>query len=207
MTGWVAHEAQPWAYPARMSSRPPAPWTMVSLQAAHAQPWRHGAGATRELLAWPPSGDTRVRVLVDDVQAAAALPRVPGSECWFAVLEGEGVLLRAPQAKHRLTRGGEPLRLDAGAAGECKPLRGSARNLHVLAAPGGAVLLRVRGELAFATGGPTLLAVYAHAAAAQVRAGACRLDVPPYHLGWILQQVPLAGLVVGADALWLEASP
>jgi uncharacterized protein len=189
-----------------MSSSPPAPWTLVALQAAHAQPWRHGAGATRELLAWPAAGDARVRISVDDLHAAASLPRVAGSERWFAVLESEGVLLRAPHARHRLTRGGEPLRLDAGAAGECKPLRGAARALHVLAAPGHAVLLRVRGEVAFATGGPTLLAVYAHAAAAQLRAGAGPLNVPPYHLGWIVQQEPLAGLVAGADALWLEAS-
>jgi environmental stress-induced protein Ves len=190
-----------------MFSSPPAPWTLVSLQAAHAQPWRHGAGATRELLAWPAAGEARVRIRVDELHAATPLPRASGSECWLAVLEGEGVLLRAARAKHRLTRAGEPLRMDAGAASECKPLRGSARDLHVMAVPGHAVLLRVRGELAFATDGPTLLAVYAHASTAQVRAGATPLNVPPYHLGWRLQEQPLAGLVAGADALWLEATP
>jgi hypothetical protein len=78
--------------------------------------------------------------------------------------------------------------------------------LHVLALAGRAALLRVRGELAFATGGPTLLAVYAHAAAAQVRVQPAPLDVPPYHLAWRLQEQALAGLVASADALWLEAS-
>jgi hypothetical protein len=77
----------------------------------------------------------------------------------------------------------------------------------VLAAPTHAVLLRVRGELTFATGGPTLLAVYAHTAAVQVRAGPAPLNVPPYHLGWVLQEEPVAGIVAGADALWLEATP
>jgi len=190
-----------------MASSALSPWTIVALQAAVPQPVRNGTGAARELLAWPAAGRVRVHVAVHDVHAAGLLPRVPGSERWFAVLEGEGVLLRRPQAKHRLTRAGEPLCLETGVATDCKPLRGSARTLHVLAAPASAVLLRVRGELAFAIGGPTLLGVYAHTAPAHVRTAGSPLSVPPYHLGWILQQQPLAGVVAGIDALWLEASP
>ncbi len=183
-----------------MSSSQPAPWTIVALQAARPQPWRNGAGETRELLAWPAADDVRLRISVDEVHAATPLLRVAGSERWFAVLEGEGMVLRVPQAKHRLTRAGEPLRLDAGGATECRPVRGAARDLHLLAAPGRAILLRVRGELAFATGGPTLLAVYAHTAAAHVRGGQAPLSVPPYHLGWVLHEQPLSGMVAGADA-------
>jgi environmental stress-induced protein Ves len=189
-----------------MSPSPPAAWTIVALHGARPQPWRNGAGVTRELLAWP-STDAHLHVAVEDVHAAATFARIAARERWFAVLEGEGVLLRMPGARHRVTRGGEPLRLDAGASTECKPLRGSARHLHLLAAPGRAVLLRVRDELAFATGEATLLAVYAHAAAAQVRAAGAPVSVPPYHLAWTLQEQPLAGLVASADALWLEASP
>ncbi|MDB5956755.1 HutD family protein [Ramlibacter sp.] len=190
-----------------MSPSPAAPWTTVALQAARPQPWRSGAGVTRELLAWPSAEDARLHLCVDDVHTASALPRREGSERWLAVLEGEGVLLRVPKARHRLTRAGEPLRLDAGIVADCKPLRGPARDLHLLAMPGRAVLLRVRGELTFATGGLTLLAVYAHTAAARISAGPATLSVPAYHLGWVLQEEPLAGIVAGADALWLEATP
>jgi hypothetical protein len=189
-----------------MASTAPAPWTIVALRAAHPQPWPHGTGATRELLAWPGAEAPRLRISVDDVQGAATLPRLAGHERWLAVLEGDGVVLRAPRRRHRLARAGEPLHLDADLAAECQPLHGAARQLHVLALAGRAALLRVRGELAFATGGPTLLAVYAHAAAAQVRVQPAPLDVPPYHLAWRLQEQALAGLVASADALWLEAS-
>jgi environmental stress-induced protein Ves len=182
-------------------------WTLVPVATARPQPWGNGGGLMRELLAWPQADGCRVRMALADVQRHGPLQRFPGSERWFAVLEGDGVVLRLPRARQRATRRGEPLRFDAGLAVECRLVRGPSRDFSLIAAPGQSAMCRVQGDLAFATGGPTLLAVYAHGAPAQVRPGGAPVLVPPYHLGWSLQQQAVAGMVAGEDALWMEATP
>jgi environmental stress-induced protein Ves len=182
-------------------------WTLVPVAAARPQPSGNGAGVMRELLAWPQAEACRVRMVLAEVQRSGPLPRFPGGERWFAGLEGDGVVLRMPRARQRATRSAEPLRFDAGMAVDSRLVRGPSRHFSVVAAPGQAAMCRVQGTLAFATGEPTLLAVYAHGAPAQVRPGGAPVLVPPYHLGWNLQEQPVSGMVAGEDALWIEATP
>jgi environmental stress-induced protein Ves len=182
-------------------------WTIVPVAAARPQPWPNGGGVTRELLAWPAAGDCRLRLSVADVHRGTPLTRFPGHERWLAVLDGEGVMLRVPGTRHRVTRHGEPLRFDANLPLACRHTRGAMRTFEAIAAPGAAALCRVHGDLAFATGGPALLAVYAHASPVQVRPGDSSVLVPPYHLGWRLLQGPVSGMVSAVEALWVEATP
>jgi uncharacterized protein len=181
-------------------------WVLVPLAAMTPQPWRNGGGLTRELLAWPSPADWRVRLSVADVRAAGPFSRFEGLERWFAVLEGEGVDLRIAGEAHRLTRASEPLRFDGAAAVDCTLLADATRDFNLMAAPGRARMHRVRGELAFSTRGPALLALYAHERPAQVTLGGDRVEVPASHLAWRAVDGPADGTVAGEDALWMETA-
>ena len=66
---------------------------LVDLAATAPQPWRNGGGLTRELLAWPGSGDWVLRVSVADIEADGPFSAFPGIDRWFTVLSGAGVRL------------------------------------------------------------------------------------------------------------------
>jgi environmental stress-induced protein Ves len=180
-------------------------WVLVPLASVTPQPWRNGGGLTRELLPWPSPADWRVRLSIADVQAAGPFSRFEGVERWFAVLEGEGVVLRIGGDAHRLTRDSEPLRFDGAAAVDCKLLANTTRDFNLMAAPGRSRMHRVRRKLAFSTRGPALLALYAHDQPARVALGDEGLDVPAFHLAWRAVDGPAGGTVSGEDALWMEA--
>ena len=76
-------------------------WNLVSLQAQPEQPWRNGGGMTRELLAFPAPAQWTVRISVADIQTSGPFSRFDGIERWFAVLDGDGVVLRSEFATHR----------------------------------------------------------------------------------------------------------
>lgn len=180
-------------------------WTLVALDAQPPQPWRNGGGITRELLAWPTAADWRVRLSVADVQAAGPFSRFDGIERWFAVLEGDGVVLRSDFGSHRLTADSEPLRFEGGLAMDCTLLGGATRDFNLMARPGRARMRRMRGLVDFHAGAGTLLALYTHAGGAQLCSDDALLDVPPYHLAWGIAAAPVRGYVSAEDALWLEA--
>lgn len=182
-------------------------WNLVSLQAQPPQPWRNGGGTTRELLAWPQAADWRVRLSVADVQSAGPFSRFDGVERWFAVLEGDGVLLRSDFATHRLTADSEPFRFEGGLAMDCTLVGGPTRDFNVMAPPGRARLQRMRGLVDFHAGASTLLALYTHGGGAQLCSDDAILEVPPYHLAWGIAPGPVRGYVSAEDALWAEALP
>ena len=182
-------------------------WRIVSLAATLPQPWRNGGGATRELLAWPAASDWRVRMSVAEVAAAGPFSRFDGVERWFAVLEGDGVVLRIDGQSQQLTRESEAFRFDGAAAVHCELPGGATRDFNLMAvAPASARMQRLHGELAVGTDGPALLALYAHASPAHALLEGEAVSVPPFHLAWRLQDRPARGQVIAEDALWMEVA-
>jgi uncharacterized protein len=179
-------------------------WNLVSLEGAAPQPWRNGGGATRELLAWPSAQDWQVRVSVADVQSPGPFSRFDGIERWFAVLEGDGVVLRIDGHAHRLTGASEPLRFDGGRPVECTEPGHGTRDFNLMAAPGRASLRWVRGMTTVTTDGPRLLALYAHLLPAMMNVHGVDVRVPAGHLAWCRTAEPAAGTIEAADALWME---
>ena len=182
-------------------------WHLVDLDAVPPQPWRNGGGVTRELLAWPAAVGWQLRLSVADVQAAGPFSLFTGIERWFAVLEGEGVLLRIGVEDHRLTPGDAPLQFDGGRNVDCSLLDGPTRDFNLMAAPGRARLWRVRSARGFRAGAGTLLAAYAHAAPAQLELAGTLTELPPRHLAWTQLQAPASGALLAEEALWMEANP
>jgi uncharacterized protein len=182
-------------------------WNIVSLDEVLPQPWRNGGGITRELLAWPAVAGWRLRLSVADVQAAGPFSHFDGLERWFAVLEGEGVVLRIGHDEHALTRGDAPFRFDGGLNVECFPRGGTTRDFNLMAPPGCAQLSRLRGRRSLALGAGTLLAAYAHHGDARFLLGGEPVEVPRRHLAWTLLDAPAAGELVADEVLWMEARP
>jgi uncharacterized protein len=182
-------------------------WTLVALDDVAPQPWRNGGGRTRELLAWPTPADWRVRISVADVEAPGPFSRFEGSERWFAVLQGAGVVLDIAGTGHQVTPASAPLQFDGAAAVECRLLDGATRDLNLMAAPGCARMRRVQGALAFATTRPALLAVYAHGQPARITQDHASFAVPALHLAWALHDHGAAVRIDGEHAFWMEARP
>ena len=111
-------------------------WHTVSLDEVPPQSWRSGGGITRELLAWPAVAGWRLRLSVADVQAAGPFSHFDGLERWFAVLEGDGVVLRMGHEEHTLTRSDAPLRFDGGLNVDCTLRGGPTRDFNLMAPPG-----------------------------------------------------------------------
>jgi environmental stress-induced protein Ves len=182
-------------------------WKLVALDAVPAQAWRNGGGLTRELLAWPQAMGWRLRLSVADVRADGPFSLFDGIERWFAVLEGDGVMLRMGDEEHQLTRGDAPLRFDGGRNVQCTLRAGPTRDFNLMAAPGRARLSRLRGTRSFSVAAGTLLAAYAHAEAARIALGDAVLELPPRHLAWRLLEQAADGEIACEDALWMEARP
>jgi environmental stress-induced protein Ves len=180
-------------------------WNLVSLESRPAQSWRNGGGTTRELLAWPQAADWTVRISVADVQTSGAFSRFDGVERWFAVLEGDGLVLRTDFAEHHLTRDSDPFRFDGGLHIEAAPVRGPTRDFNLMAQPGRSRLERVRGARQVRGAAGALLALYTHGAGAVLHCDGEAMEVPPYHLAWRLGPAPLQATVQAEDALWMEA--
>jgi environmental stress-induced protein Ves len=104
----------------------------VSLAGAQPQPWRNGGGLTHELLAWPGAGDWQCRISVARIDQSGPFSAFPGVERWFAVLSGEGVVLRFGKRRTMLTAGSEPLRFDGASAPGCDLLDGPTQDLNLM---------------------------------------------------------------------------
>ena len=179
-------------------------WNLVSLASVPAQCWRNGGGVTRELLAWPQATDWRVRLSVADVQAPGPFSRFDGIERWFAVLEGDGLVLRSDFAEHHLTADSDPFRFDGGLHIEAAPVRGPTRDFNLMALPGRARMERVRGATQVKGAANALLALYAHGEPAVLQGAGAAIEVPPYHLAWQLAPEASRVQVRAQDALWME---
>jgi uncharacterized protein len=117
--------------------------TMMSIVCADdvpPQPWRNGAGRTRELLAWPSAADWALRISLADIDADAPFSTFAGVQRWFAVLDGGGVVLRFAAGERRLVPGSAPLCFDGAAAPGCRLIDGPTRDLNLMLRAGSATM-------------------------------------------------------------------
>ena len=116
----------------------------VSLADVPEMPWRNGGGVTQELLAWPQAAaaaDTakpadlaewQMRISVARIERNGPFSAYPGVERWFAVVGGEGVVLRFANRRALLTAGSEPVRFEGAAAPGCDLLDGATQDLNLM---------------------------------------------------------------------------
>lgn len=111
----------------------------VELAQCPALPWKNGGGVTRELLAWPPPGDTAlgnhawsVRVSVADITQEGPFSSFPGIDRCFAVLEGEGVELDLPGGPRRQRMGDPPTAFAGEEPIGCRLIQGPTRDLNLM---------------------------------------------------------------------------
>lgn len=96
------------------------------------QPWRNGGGQTRELLAWPPGPDWRLRISLADIEQDGPFSAFAGVERWFAVIEGGGVALSFAGGERELRVGDTPCCFDGAEAPGCRLLDGPTRDLNLM---------------------------------------------------------------------------
>ena len=181
----------------------------VGIDSVAPQPWRNGGGVTRELLAWPPGPDWRVRLSVADIEGNGPFSAFPGVARWFAVLEGAGVDLSVAGTTQRLRRGDAPFCFDGGTAADCRLLDGPTRDLNLM-------LRGATGSMCCATGAAPWRPAGARCGLFSAVAGRCvadgeAFDLAAFTLLWF-DPAP-AKLVFSAGphpaagiGWWLEAS-
>ena len=131
--------------------RPASGIHTVSLAQVKPQPWRNGGGVTQELLAWPAATaatlDWQLRISVARIDRDGPFSAYPGVERWFAVVQGEGVVLRFPNRRLMLGAGSEPVRFEGAAAPGCDLLDGPTQdfNLMVRSSAGRGAMVLARG--------------------------------------------------------------
>lgn len=112
------------------------PPRIVRLQDVTPSPWKNGAGQTRELLAWPEGDRWRLRVSVAEVGSDGPFSSFPGVTRWFAVVAGQGVVLRFGSEERRLGLGGDPLRFDGAWSPGCRLIDGPTLDLNLMLSDG-----------------------------------------------------------------------
>ena len=160
----------------------------VSLADVAAQHWRNGGGVTQELLAWPAEAAAsawQLRISVARIERDGPFSAYPGVERWFAVLQGEGVVLRFANRRLMLGAGSEPVRFEGAAAPDCGLLDGPTQDLNLMVrsdAGRGAMLTARSGEDWVSTA--RLRAVYTAVAATLQIDGNDAVDLPADTLAW-----------------------
>ena len=186
----------------------------ISLADVPSSPWKNGGGITREFIAWPNAQDWVWRLSVAEVQRNGPFSRFDGVQRWFAVLAGTGVRLTLTdpaqrQSAHALTQQSAPFCFDGATPVDCDLLDGATQdfNLMVRQAQARAHMQRVNGELAHTTTAACTVAIYANAAAVQLRVGEVPITVAHHTLYWQTVPAGTALHVLASDALLLEITP
>ena len=184
---------------------------IVALDGVAPTAWRNGGGRTRELLAWPPGPDWRLRISVADIDADGPFSAFPGVQRRFAVLSGAGVVLRVGDRDRRLTPADPPLAFDGADAPGCRLIDGATRDLNLMVRDGvEATLESALAGRAWAGNWPWR-ALYVDGAGASLRlpdgslaalpAGALAIDLPRGPLSLLAD----AGDRAPARAFWIGA--
>lgn len=115
---------------------------LIAVDAVLATPWRNGGGVTRELFAWPSAAAWQLRISVANIDADGPFSTFPGIDRWFAVLQGNGVVLRfevqdradPAQTEQRLVLDMQspPLHFKAEQTPHCSLQSGSTRDLNLM---------------------------------------------------------------------------
>jgi environmental stress-induced protein Ves len=192
----------------------------VSVDRVPPQPWRNGGGVTRELWAWPAAAHWQLRVSVADIAQDGPFSAYPGVDRWFAVLQGQGVVLRFPQGEQVLGPDDDPLGFDGALAPGCWLRDGPTRDLNLMAQrdAGRSRMLRVRpgdeqvvrGPLCALFTAEALLLQVDDAAALELPAGTLAVDPQAPARRWRVR-LPAAGRPVATHgplrAWWLLFEP
>ena len=96
------------------------------------QRWRNGGGSTHEMLTWPSPDEWAVRISVARIEQNGPFSSYPGIERWFAVVRGEGVVLRFGAAEAVQRPNTLPLRFGGVVAPECELLSGETQDLNLM---------------------------------------------------------------------------
>lgn len=184
-------------------------WHLIPLDSAPPAPWRNGGGVTRELAAQPAGADWTWRISVAEVVADGPFSRFPGVQRWFAVLGGTGVVLKLPDAQHRLTLASAPLSFDGGQPVECELMHGPTRDLNLMVRRdrAGAQMARIKGVRHLMATQAKVVAVYAADEPAQLRHEGESIVVAPGTLAWAALPAGAEVAVTAASALWMEVEP
>jgi hypothetical protein len=105
---------------------------LISFGYSSPQAWRNGSGQTRELLTWPSADDWQLRISVADIRADGPFSSFEGVQRWFAVVQGEGVLLHIDDQIHRQTTLEAPLHFAGDAQTSCELINGPTRDLNLM---------------------------------------------------------------------------
>ena len=192
-------------------------WRTIHLADVSATPWRNGGGMTRELVAWPAPEAWRWRMSVAEVTASGPFSRCEGITRWFAVLRGDGVVLKvhtpsdsddATAAVHRLTATDPALCFDGGATTHCTMLGGPTQDFNLMVhgdcLP--ARMVRVLGDHTALAGASKTIAIYAVDSGARVRFNDEELFVPAGTLVWRTLTRAATVHIACVHALWMELS-
>jgi uncharacterized protein len=109
---------------------------IVRLQDVSPIAWKNGGGQTRELLTWPEGDGWRLRVSVAEIRRDGPFSSFPGVTRWFAVVAGQGVVLRFGSEERRLFPGSEPLRFDGAWSPGCGLIDGPTLDLNLMISEG-----------------------------------------------------------------------
>ena len=183
----------------------------VSLAQIELEAWRNGGGVTRELLAWP-AEDWQLRISVARIDKGGPFSAYPGVERWFAVVQGEGVVLRFANRRVLLGAGSEPVRFEGISAPHCDLLAGPTQDLNLMARSGagrGAMFLAQAGAEWVSTA--RLRAVFTADAATLQIDGIDAATLPAGTLAWCdgagQQRWRLLPGAAPARAWWMQFKP
>ncbi len=105
---------------------------LIAVHSVAAQHWRNGGGVTRELFAWPSAAHWLLRISLAEITRDARFSAFPGVERWFAVVQGDGVVLQLGGQRVALDCHSAPLHFDGAQAPWCGLRGGATRDLNVM---------------------------------------------------------------------------
>ena len=123
-------------------ARPPEGMVVVSAASVPAQAWRNGGGRTRELLTWPADAPWQLRISRADIERDGPFSAFPQIERWFAVLQGQGVVLGFEHGERSVRSSDDALHFDGAAAPACRLLDGATQDLNLMARNGAGAMRR-----------------------------------------------------------------
>jgi hypothetical protein len=190
-------------------------WKFVKLRDADPVPWKNGGGLTRELLTLPAATpgsatqpDWAMRLSVAEVTQGGPFSRFDGITRWFAVLQGDGVVLDVAGHRHKLNPSNGPLCFDGGAATDCQLIGGATQDFNLMVRGGSTSIHmeRVFGVAEFVLETTKFIAVYAGSTGAIVDFCNSRFQMEPDTLAWCQPTVVATIRIESAAALWMEVA-
>lgn len=193
-------------------------WNIVSLLDAVSSPWLNGGGVTRELVAWPSPADWQWRLSVAQIDKDGAFSVYIDVDRWFAVLQGEGVVLDIDGLAQKLSVNDAPVFFDGAANVGCELVNGQTQDLNLMVRKNATPsrMMRIAGDFSIAISAPQTLAIYNPASPsdytnlanrsgeATVRFDDEVLQLPPASLAWRHIDEKCLVHVSATQILWME---